>query len=315
MVPYPKNLHETLASCLSTSPPPSLGVVPAFEVVALFSKSRIEESLERLAPDCTLELLDMPRTPENAERRLRAIAALRELLRQGLDVEASCQINKARTICECLIASEGMDLKLAFCLFVLGQADEAEAVEKLQQLALNTDPASGNSISGKDAKGFPSAKLSLVTSAEKEAQNSSSVRTSGKPYQAPYARLSSLEDPCTANPENGKTPSTGLETETMGVKAQVSGFEDLKLAMIPESLAKVQVKESPKGLKRLLMFAKKNHSSVACEHSVESNNASVDGSELDGNVTNAASSSEASHNFALLSTFRSKTSEKKLTSS
>lgn len=34
----------------------------------------------------------MPRTPENAERRLGAIAALRELLRQGLDVEASCQV-------------------------------------------------------------------------------------------------------------------------------------------------------------------------------------------------------------------------------
>lgn len=136
-----------------------------------------------------------------------------------------------------------------------------------------------------------------VTSAEKEAQNSSSVRTSGKPYQAPYARLSSLEVACTANPENGKTPSTRLETETMGVKAQVSGFEDLKLAMIPESLAKVQVKESPKGFKRLLMFAKKNHSSVAGEHSVESDNASVDGSELDGNVTNAASSSEGNMRF------------------
>lgn len=61
-----------------------------------------------------------------------------------------------------------------------------------------------------------------VTSVEKEAQNSSSVRSSGKPYQAPYARLSSLEDPCTAKPENGKTPSTRLETETMGVKAQAS---------------------------------------------------------------------------------------------
>lgn len=34
----------------------------------------------------------MPRTPENAERRLGAVAALRELLRQGLDVEASCQV-------------------------------------------------------------------------------------------------------------------------------------------------------------------------------------------------------------------------------
>ena len=34
----------------------------------------------------------MPHTPEKAERRLGAIAALRELLRQGLDVEASCRV-------------------------------------------------------------------------------------------------------------------------------------------------------------------------------------------------------------------------------
>lgn len=48
--------------------------------------------MEELAPACTLELLGLPNTPENAERRLGAIAALRELLRQGLDVEASCQV-------------------------------------------------------------------------------------------------------------------------------------------------------------------------------------------------------------------------------
>lgn len=182
----------------------------------------------------------------------------------------------------------------------------------------------------------PKFHMDLVTSAEKEAKNSSSVHTSGKPYQAPYARFSSLEEPCTANPENGKTPSTRLETETMGVKAQVSGFEDLKLAMIPESLAKVQVKESPKGFRRLLKFAKKNHSSAAAEHGVESDNASVDGSELDGNATNAASSSEVHRlknlisedenptseatsqkslrHFSLLSPFRGKTTEKKSTS-
>lgn len=186
--------------------------------------SQIEESLEELAPACTLELLGKPCTPENAERRLGAIAALRELLRQGLDVEAPCQvqdwpcflsqalnklmateivnllpwdnlavtrknkkslesqnqrvvidfisfyialtahialgfsskqtdlITKARTICECLISSEGIDLKYeeAFCLFLLGQADEAEVVERLQQLELNSDPASQNSILGKD---------------------------------------------------------------------------------------------------------------------------------------------------------------------
>ena len=34
----------------------------------------------------------MPHTPENVDRRRGAIAALRELLRQGLDVEASCQV-------------------------------------------------------------------------------------------------------------------------------------------------------------------------------------------------------------------------------
>lgn len=36
---------------------------------------------------------------------------------------AYMQINKARIICDCLIASEGIDLKFeeAFCLFLLGQ--------------------------------------------------------------------------------------------------------------------------------------------------------------------------------------------------
>lgn len=34
----------------------------------------------------------MSHSPENAERRRGAIAALRELLRQGLDVESSCQV-------------------------------------------------------------------------------------------------------------------------------------------------------------------------------------------------------------------------------
>ncbi|KAB2595783.1 plastid division protein CDP1 [Pyrus ussuriensis x Pyrus communis] len=35
------------------------------------------------------------------------------------------QIDKAKSICECLIASEGADLKLeeAFCLFFMGQAN------------------------------------------------------------------------------------------------------------------------------------------------------------------------------------------------
>lgn len=173
--------------------------------------SQIEESLEELAPACTLELLSLPRTSKNAEKRRGAIAALRELLRQGLDVETSCRvqdwscflsqalnklmaaeivdllswenlaitrknkkllesqnqrvvidfdcfylamaahlalgfsskqmdlISRAKTICESLIASEGVDLKLeeAILSFLLGQGGEAVAFQKLQQLEIN----------------------------------------------------------------------------------------------------------------------------------------------------------------------------------
>ncbi|CAN8258805.1 unnamed protein product [Cochlearia groenlandica] len=188
--------------------------------------TQIEESLEELAPPCTLDLLGLPCLPENAERRRGAIAALRELLRQGLDVEASCQIqdwpsflgqaisklfateiidllpwdnlattrknkksleshnqrgvidfncfymvlvahiaigfsrkqndlvNKAKAICECLIASDGVDLKFeeAFCSFLLKQGSEAEALEKLKQLESNSDSAVRNSILGKESR-------------------------------------------------------------------------------------------------------------------------------------------------------------------
>ncbi|XP_010940349.1 plastid division protein CDP1, chloroplastic isoform X2 [Elaeis guineensis] len=180
--------------------------------------SQIEESLEELAPACTLELLGMPHSPDNAERRRGAIAALRELLRQGLDVESSSRvqdwpcflggamnklmateivdllcwdtlavtrknkkslesqnqkvvidfncfymamiahialgfstrqidmITKAKTICECLIASEGVDLKFeeAFCSFLLGEGDGTTAVEKLCQLGVNGNSTSQN---------------------------------------------------------------------------------------------------------------------------------------------------------------------------
>lgn len=199
--------------------------------------SQIEESLEELAPACTLELLGMPHTPENAERRSGAILALRELLRQGLDVQSSSQvqdwpiflnqalhklmateivellfwddlaltrknkkslesqsqrvvidfncfyviliahialgfsrkqkdlIHKAKTICECLISSEGTDLKFeeAFCLFLLDQGDKATAAEKLWQLELSSSPAARNLLSDKEAKDISNSRKSLET--------------------------------------------------------------------------------------------------------------------------------------------------------
>uniref|UniRef100_A0A2P2KJ07 Plastid division protein CDP1ic-like isoform X1 n=1 Tax=Rhizophora mucronata TaxID=61149 RepID=A0A2P2KJ07_RHIMU len=199
--------------------------------------SQIEESLEELAPACTMELLGMPHSPENAERRLGAIAALHELLRQGLDVESSCRvqdwpcflsqalnrlmakemvdllpwddlalarknkkslesqnqrividfncffvalmahvalgfsskqtelIKKAKIICECLMASENADLKFeeAFCLFLLGQGNEAEVIEKLQQLELNSNPAGRSLVPVKELKDASGVKPSLET--------------------------------------------------------------------------------------------------------------------------------------------------------
>ncbi|XP_039126997.1 plastid division protein CDP1, chloroplastic [Dioscorea cayenensis subsp. rotundata] len=172
--------------------------------------SQVEESLKELAPACTLELLGLPCTPKNIEHRQRAILALHELLRQGLNAEASCRvqdwpcflthamnklmaseivdllswdtlaiarknkkslqsqhqrimidfncfyvamiahiafgfssrqtemISKAKTICECLMESEGTNLKFeeAFCSFLLGQGSEKEAAEKLSQLEI-----------------------------------------------------------------------------------------------------------------------------------------------------------------------------------
>ncbi|XP_030541225.1 plastid division protein CDP1, chloroplastic isoform X2 [Rhodamnia argentea] len=197
--------------------------------------SQIEESLEELAPACTLELLGMPHSSENAERRRGALAALRELLRQGLDVETTCRvqdwpcfldqalsrlmateiiellpwddlamtrknkkslesqnqrvivdfdcfyvvliahialgfsakqmelINGAKVICECLIASEGIDLKFeeAFCLFLLGQGSEAEVVQRLHQLEINSNSTTQRSLTRKEIKDVSGASPSL----------------------------------------------------------------------------------------------------------------------------------------------------------
>ncbi|TVU16578.1 hypothetical protein EJB05_40149 [Eragrostis curvula] len=85
---------------------PSLEKMPLLE--------QIEESLEELAPACTLELLSLPQTPENSERRRGAIAALCELLRQGLDVESSCRVHDWPSfLCQALnklLATEIVDL-------------------------------------------------------------------------------------------------------------------------------------------------------------------------------------------------------------
>lgn len=199
--------------------------------------SEIERSLEELAPACLLDILDMPQTPENVERREGAVAALGKLLGKGLDVETTCQVqdwpgylnqalnklmateivellnwdnlatirknkksiesqnqrvvvdfncfyivliahiavgfsskqrdlvSKAKTICECLVATESEDLKFeeALCLFLLGLVDEGAAAERLLQVESNIKSTSGTLISGKEVRDVSNSKNLLET--------------------------------------------------------------------------------------------------------------------------------------------------------
>ncbi|PPD85631.1 hypothetical protein GOBAR_DD17401 [Gossypium barbadense] len=169
-----------------------------------------------------------------------------------------------------------------------------------------------------------------VSNTDKELSKFTCTSVTEKQYQAPLARVSSLEDPCTEISEYDKAPPTSMQvatTDSENVRALVADTKNLKLEKIPEVLDKSQVKEPSKGFRRLLKFGKRNHSSARSEHSIDSNN------EADELVANGASSSEvqslknlisqdetptadntpqkSSRTFSLLSPFRSKTSEKK----
>lgn len=106
---------------------------------------------------------------------------------------------------------------------------------------------------------------------------------SEQPYRAPYARVSSLEDPSTHPTEYGKAPlaSSGMPPRAVEtLKAHVLDAKALKMEKNQVSSEKTFVKESSKGLRRLLKFGKKNHSS-SVDRSVDSECTSADGTEHD----------------------------------
>ncbi|XP_056168859.1 COP1-interacting protein 7 [Syzygium oleosum] len=163
-----------------------------------------------------------------------------------------------------------------------------------------------------------------------------SLSTAEKPYQAPYARVSSLEDPCMGNTEYGKAIPTSYEFKTVcpeSIKFRISDTDNLKIEKMPETVDK-QSKESTKGFRRLLKFGRKGSSSTTSGVN-EADNGSVSESDADDHATHSASSIEvstlknlisqdetptavntpkkSSRHFSLLSPFRSKNSEKKVT--
>ncbi|KAG8370442.1 hypothetical protein BUALT_Bualt14G0117400 [Buddleja alternifolia] len=162
------------------------------------------------------------------------------------------------------------------------------------------------------------------------------TKTAEKPDPDHYACVSSVDHPCASQLEYGKAPLASSELASrveQTVKAQVPDVKNVKMDKTPAASQKTLVKESSKGLRRLLKFGKKNHTSSAVDKSFDSDCTSVDGTELDDNGRKTASRSEVrtlknlishdetssasnaprktSRHFSLFSPFRIKTSEKK----
>lgn len=131
-------------------------------------------------------------------------------------------------------------------------------------------------------------------------------------YKAPYARVSSFEDPSTRNSEYAKAPQSqstfGMSAGTE--KAYVSDFN--KLEKIPEVL------EKPRGFRRLLKLGKKNHtpSDTDTQNAPQADTLKTLISSEDQTPTthgHGQTCQKSSRHFSLLSSFRGKTTEKKPT--
>ncbi|CAN6846901.1 unnamed protein product [Brassica oleracea] len=113
-----------------------------------------------------------------------------------------------------------------------------------------------------------------------------------KPYEAPHARVSSLEVPCTVHSECSQAPGPSChsnETAQETVKALAAEKK------ISEALEKSQTKElATKGLRKLFKFGKKSRSSSTGKYHTKSNSAAAVSSNKDHeSAVTAATASEA----------------------
>ncbi|CAN8247788.1 unnamed protein product [Cochlearia groenlandica] len=206
--------------------------------------------------------------------------------------------------------------------------DETPVIEKTVVMVL---PSSAGSISADQMKNEKSETMQengndlvlvrletlsdLVTETPKFL---TSQRVVEKPYEAPYARVSSLEDPRTVYSQPS-APSLQLnETQQETVRVLVP-------EKISEASEKSQTKESAsKGFRKLLKFGKKSQTSSASEHHTESFNSNEDHEPAvtaaatseaftlknlisqDETPTAASASQKSSRHFSLLSPFKNK---------
>ncbi|WOL15934.1 hypothetical protein Cni_G24716 [Canna indica] len=170
----------------------------------------------------------------------------------------------------------------------------------------------------------------VIVPLRNEPQNFSNSAVTKNPYQAPYARATSLEDPVTTNlGHDGQAASKSgmVPIRAQNIATHVANFEKLSLGdQTCDTIEKPRNKEA-KGFRKLLKFGRKSHSSVTGEGSIDSEVSSTDdqtvpaGSSNDVHLLKNLISQDDTHTggtptkvsrpFSLLSPFRSKCSEKK----
>ncbi|CAH8342666.1 unnamed protein product [Eruca vesicaria subsp. sativa] len=112
-----------------------------------------------------------------------------------------------------------------------------------------------------------------------------------KPYEAPYARVSPLEDSCTAYPEYSQVPAPSVHSDKT---AQETAKVLVPEKKISEAFEKSQTKESAsKGFRKLLKFGKKSQFSSTSEYHTESDNAAGNSNGDHDSAVTAATTSEA----------------------
>lgn len=120
-----------------------------------------------------------------------------------------------------------------------------------------------------------------------------SIGISEEPYQAPFARVSSIEDPCTRNSEYGKVPESSLlSVTTKTAEKHTSHSENMKFEKNLTGDEKPLIKDSSKGFRRFLKMGRKNHSSTAIEQNAEIDNTCVSEVEQDKDRKIASTSTE-----------------------
>nr|CAD1819074.1 unnamed protein product [Ananas comosus var. bracteatus] len=173
----------------------------------------------------------------------------------------------------------------------------------------------------------------VIDYAKDESQKSLSLATLGGPYQAPFARLSSIEDSAAKNstyteplPAYASETATHAETTTARVpnSSYISSIDQAQ-----ETHEKPRTKES-KGIRKLWKFGRKSHASASSEGNPDSDAWSVDDAAVGAVSSNDAhmlknlisqddtnsgiTPAKVSRPFSLLSPFRGKNNEKKTAS-